>query len=265
MKFLQLFVSFCLLQCFSISLSAQAPGFAIAVDSAVAPPNQVVCVPLRSVGFTNVQSFQFSLQWDADILDFHHLENYQLPDWDETYFNDVDPNCLLAGWASITGLPVTKPDGTPLVDICFTTVAAPGSGSDIVLSNCFPPGSGGNEAFNSNNQNIWNPNLFVNGRIDIGPAPSSPTTNLTNARAAFQLQPNPSTSATTLMLNSPEAGNGIIRVTNLAGQLIWEQNIIYQSGQNQFLIPEGAFANAGLFLVMLKTEHGLSTRLLQKI
>ncbi|HLP93898.1 MAG TPA: T9SS type A sorting domain-containing protein [Saprospiraceae bacterium] len=261
MKFLQFFVSFCLLQCISISLSAQAAGFAAAVDSAVAPPNQVVCVPLRSVGFTDVVSFQFGLQWDADILSFHHLENYQLPDWDETDFNDFQPNCLLTGWASITGLPVTKPDGTALVDICFTTISAPGTGSDIVLGDCFPPGNGGNEAFNFNNQNIWNPSQFINGRIDIGPAPSSPTTNLTTASSSFKLQPNPSTSATTLILNSPEAGNGIIRVTNLAGQLVWEQNINYRSGQNQFPISGDALTN-GLFLVTLETAQGLSTRFL---
>lgn len=259
MKFLQPFVSFCLLQCISITLFAQTPGFAVAVDSAVAPPNQVVCVPLRSVGFTDVVSFQISLQWDVDVLSFDHIENFQMADWANEDFNNIQPNCLITGWASSSGLGVTYPDRTNLVDICFTTISAPGIGSDISLSSCFPPWNGDNEAYNEDSQNIWNESLFVKGRIDIIPPNTSPTTNLTTARAAFQLQPNPSTSATTIMLNSPEAGNGIIRVTNLAGQLVWEQNIIYQSGQNQFLIPEDAFANAGLFLVMLKTEQGLST------
>ncbi|HLP93899.1 MAG TPA: T9SS type A sorting domain-containing protein [Saprospiraceae bacterium] len=240
----------------------QSSNFHFSFDTATAAPNQVVCLNLKVHDFYKIVSFQMILGWDKNVVDFDHVENLQLPGWSSLDFLHLNNHCLFMGWADPPGIGVTKPDGDTIASICFKVIPMPGNSTDISLaSGCGQPGSGGNEAYNAYAQNVWNSSLFVNGHIII--IPSNAAANIPEGRNLdFQLQPNPSTASTTLFMESPEAGNGAIRVSNLTGQLLWTQRINYQSGQNQFQIPEEAIANAGLFLVTLETEGGSATRLL---
>ncbi|HAD14599.1 MAG TPA: hypothetical protein DCF33_19410 [Saprospirales bacterium] len=239
----------------------QSSNFHFSFDTATAAPNQVVCLNLKVHDFYKIVSFQVILGWDENVVDFDHVENLQLTGWTALDFWHQNNHCLWMGWSDPAGIGVTKPDGDTIASICFKVIPMPGNSTDISLaSGCGLPGSGGNEAYNAYSQNVWDSSLFGNGHIII--IPSNAAVNMPEGRNLdFQLHPNPSTTATTLFLESPEDGNGAIRVSNLTGQLVWTQHITYQSGQNQFQIPEDVLAN-GLFLVTLETGQGLSTRFL---
>lgn len=240
----------------------QSSNFHFAFDTATAAPNQVVCLNLKVHDFYKIVSFQFMFGWDETVVKFDHVENLQLIGWSAADFWQLSNRCLGISWSDPSGSGITKPDGDTIASICFKVLPMPGNYSDIFLSDtCGFPGNFTNLAYNVYAQTLWDSSLFVNGHIII--IPSNAAVKMPEGRNLnFQLQPNPSTASTTLFLESPEAGNGAIRVSNLTGQLLWTQRINYQSGQNQFQIPEEALANAGLFWVSLETEGGSATRLL---
>ncbi|MCC7467218.1 MAG: T9SS type A sorting domain-containing protein, partial [Saprospiraceae bacterium] len=140
------------------------------------------------------------------------------------------------------------------VEICFKTLPVPGNGTDVSLGSCFPPGSGGYEAYNAYAQNVWNSNLFVNGRIEV--VGNSAVKSLNKTPASILLHPNPTNSSSTLYLETPYSGAGQIQVDNLAGQLTWKQAISLQAGKNIFHIPAEAFPEGGIYLVSVLSAQG---------
>ncbi|MCC7467217.1 MAG: T9SS type A sorting domain-containing protein [Saprospiraceae bacterium] len=247
------------------TLSAQNPGFAFELDSVTATPGQVVCVPMRAVGFQEIVSFQVSIEFDANVVTFDHAENFQLPDWDEDFFNDYTSQCLLTVWSSETGQPVSRQNGTTLVDLCFKVIAQPGTSSDLSLTSCFPPGNGGNEAHDYNYNDVWDPALFVNGRIDIVPEATLPAKSPQNIQAGVRLFPNPTSAGSTLQFQARQADTGALRVTNLYGNTVWEQPIAMVAGENAFQIPANALRNPGIYQVCITSGQEVLTQLLSTL
>lgn len=244
------------------SLSAQTSGCAFAIDSVTAAPGQVVCVPVKTIGFEDMVSFQFSIEFDENVVTFDHAENFQIPDYDENSFNVYTSQCLLTGWSSETGFPVSRQNGTTLVDLCFKVISSAGTGSDLNLTSCFPIGNGSNEAYNINFQNVWTPTLFVNGRIDIASQPSLATNSTKNIQTGVKLFPNPTASGAYVQFRAIQSDAGAIRVANQYGNPVWEQAIDIEAGENLFQLPETAFREAGMYQVTIISGEELLTQLL---
>lgn len=262
MKLSQFLPACVALICCAASLSAQTSGCAFAIDSVTASPGQVVCVPMKAIGFENIVSFQLSIKFDENVVTFDHAENFQLPDFDENYFNVYTSQCLLTGWSSETGLPVSRQDGATLADLCFKVISTAGTGSDLHLTSCFPPGNGDNEAYNISFQNVWNPALFVNGRIEIVSQPFLAAKSPQNIQAGTRLFPNPTVAGTSLQFEAREKDTGSIRVINPYGHTVWEQSIRIETGENLFYIPEEAIRNAGMYQVSITSGKEVLTQLL---
>lgn len=262
MKLSQLLPACLALICCAASLSAQTSGCAFAIDSVTAAPGQVVCVPVKTIGFEDMVSFQFSMEFDENVVAFDHAENFQIPDYDETSFNVYTSQCLLTGWASETGFPVSRQDGTTLVDLCFKVISSAGTGSDLNLTSCFPVGNGSNEAYNISIQNVWTPTLFVNGRIDIASQPSLATNSPKNIQAGVKLFPNPTASGASVQFRAIQSDAGAIRVTNLYGNTVWEQAIAIEAGENVFSIPGATLGSTGMYQVTITSGREVLTQLL---
>lgn len=246
-------------------LQSQAQGFGVTVDSAQAPSNQIICVPVRALGFTDVASYQYSLQWNPEVLAFHHTQNYNLPDLTASFFNEITPGVLLTGWSPPNGLGTTKANGTVLYDVCFTTVGAVGSSTDITPGgDGFPPGSGSAEAHNNNFEEIYNAGLNIPGYVEItAQAGTSGTSSaLQNAANAFQLSPNPTTSSARVVFKAVKVENAVLLVTDAQGKTVMEQKISVRVGDNAFEIPASALNVKGMYQVSLKTEQGVSSQML---
>ncbi len=246
-------------------LQSNAQGFGVTVDDAQAASNQIVCVPVRAIGFNDISSYQYSLKWDTQVLSFHHTQQFNLPDLTASYFNEITPGTILAGWSSPTGEGVTKVDGTTLYEVCFTAIGAVGSGTELVPGgDGFPPGSGSAEAHNDNFENIYNPGSNTPGFVEItAQAGTSGTSSaLQNTENAFQLSPNPTTSSARVIFKAIKAENAVLLVTDAQGKAVMEQKISVRLGDNAFEIPASALNVKGMYQISLKTEQGVTSQML---
>ena len=79
MKLITAFLTACLLA--SSAFSQNTPFFVTPGSDTVAQ-GQLVCVPVRVQGFNNLATLLIAINWDPQVLTFHHTQAYNLPDMD---------------------------------------------------------------------------------------------------------------------------------------------------------------------------------------
>ena len=247
------------------SVSSNAQGFGIILDSLELEPNQIGCVAVRSVGFTDIVSFQYSLTWNPTVLAFDHIQNPNLPNWTSDDYYQSNGGTLLVGWADMFGLERTIADTTIHYQACFKAIGVLGSHSDIIPGGMgFPAGSGSAEAYNIDFEDVWTDSLIVNGYINIGVLSGSAGIQEASERAAiaFQLAPNPSPGVTQILLDSDTEGPAQISVSDALGREVFGQQVRVLMGKNKFEIPANALTSKGMHQVTLRTKTGTSTQIL---
>jgi hypothetical protein len=246
-----------------IAFNLNGQGFSVVVDSVQAQPGQTVCVPVRAKGFVEIVSFQYTLTWNQQVLTYTDVQNLNLPGWSEDLdFGLLLPDHLYVGWAHPLTDCYTTSDGDVLFEVCFVAIGPLGSGSPISAgSTGFPPGNGGAEAYNCLFQDVWSTSGNVPGYVDITNT-SSTFDVLQTSINPFQLNPNPTQTSTQLTYQSTSSAKAVLLVTNSLGQLVFQQNVSIQIGENQFEIPANALNVKGMYQVSLKTEQGLSSQML---
>ena len=260
------FASLVLCALFTASfLNLNAQGFGVVVDSAKAAPDQIICVPLKAHGFTDIVSFQYSLTWDSTVLQYEHIQNSQLPGFSEMDVHAITPNALLVAWSEPNGNSITKVDGALVYEVCFKTIGIVGNSTDINSgSEGFQPGTGGAEAYNSTLDNVWTPTLNVPGFVQIVSLESTLGSSDAAALAqpSFQLSPNPTHDSTRVVLNAAITGRANLSVTDTSGKKVFEFNTSVQAGENIFEIPAKSLNAKGMYQVTLQTAQGVSSQML---
>lgn len=259
------FPAFAIATAFSLcAFQTNAQGFGVDMDSTEVEPNKITCVPARALGFNNIQSFQYSLTWDPQVLEFDHVQNLGITGWLTSDFNKIASNRLLLGWSDILGEPRTKPDGAILYEICFKAIALVGNSSEITPgTEGFPPASGGAEARNALGENVWNPNINTPGYVEIVTGGTLGASDLaSSAEQSFQLAPNPTQSTSQVIFKAANSGAANLSVTDASGRTVLEQKITVRTGENRFEIPAKALTAKGMYQVSLKTDLGVSTQML---
>lgn len=90
-----------------------------------------VCVEVTVDSFMNIQSAQFGVAWNEDVVSYTGVENCVLPDFLLNESN-VANGSLDFLWFDNTGVtPVTLNDGDVLMELCFTAVGAGGTSTDV--------------------------------------------------------------------------------------------------------------------------------------
>ncbi len=80
------------------------------------------CLDLRVRDFTNIASFQYSLNWDATILGGASVQEFGLSDLTMANFNVSVPGMLRVGWDDTNLQGVTLPNNQLLFQICFDAI-----------------------------------------------------------------------------------------------------------------------------------------------
>jgi hypothetical protein len=93
------------------------------ITNANAKSDEEVCLDVKVKNFKEIQSFQYTLQWDPLALQFVKLSNFNLLGLDLSGFNlnstNIDGN-IGVSWYQPN--PVTIPDSTTIFQICFKPV-----------------------------------------------------------------------------------------------------------------------------------------------
>lgn len=100
-------------------------GFLISLDDyAAMDAGESFCLPLRVTNFNDLVGIQFSLNYDATKLTFVEARNpifiTPLPDVSVLSIANPNPGEITATWNDPTTAGVSLPDGTVLVELCFT-------------------------------------------------------------------------------------------------------------------------------------------------
>ena len=244
---------------FSFALNAQ--NFAVKPDSTLVKQGQVGCVAVVAQGFTNIAGYQYSLEFNEQVMTFHHAQNFGLPDMSAANFNLYQPGVLATAWTDPVAAGITRVDGTVLYEVCFTAVGSVGSSSPVTPGGTLPPNVGGAGVYDGLGNDLWNPNFNVPGLVEINLAASAKDLN-NPADASFELSPNPTQSAALARLKSGIATEGTLSVTDASGRLVLEQKIKVRVGENDFEIPAKALTAKGMYQITIKTAQGISSQIL---
>lgn len=96
------------------------PGdLTISVADASGECGNTVCVNVTVDNFDDIIGLEYTISWDASVLDFVNVEGFNLPSLSGGNFNQIG-NSLIVSWNNNTA--VTRPDGTAIYQMCFNLV-----------------------------------------------------------------------------------------------------------------------------------------------
>lgn len=139
---------------------------AISPEQSQVEAGESICVDVVAGNFADIISMQFSIEWDASLLLFDEVTNFNLPDLTHTNFGNPFSNTLTFSWVDYSLLGQTLDDASPLFSVCFTALSSTGS-SNIDFTDT-PTDI---EIINSNDEEV---SLSANsGVITVGPPTST--------------------------------------------------------------------------------------------
>lgn len=90
-----------------------------------------VCVQVRVDNFTEVESMQFSMSWDPNIITYTGVQNFNLVNLTGGSFGSTMAGSLRCIWDEGSGGSATLANNTRIFDICFDIVGSSGQMSDV--------------------------------------------------------------------------------------------------------------------------------------
>ena len=133
-------------------------GFKIIANDVYAKQGNRVCVPVTVNDFDSLILLQYAMHWDNTKLNYECVRGAVSPIIPTFNAPVAAPGTLLLQWEDpnlISGIGVSKSDGTRIYEVCFNAIGAPGTESNITIDGFgfgFPPdfvtdfGSGVNAA-----------------------------------------------------------------------------------------------------------------------
>ena len=98
-----------------------------------APSGAGLCVPIQVKGFVNLIAMQYTLAWDAKVLEFKGVDKPGLPYLDQADFgfNRVKEGLLPFVWINDALQSTTISDGSTIYEVCFKVIGSSGQSSAI--------------------------------------------------------------------------------------------------------------------------------------
>lgn len=96
-------------------------GLNISVGNASDTTGAQVCLPVTATGFTDLESVQFSMSYDEDLLSFQQVQNFNEPFGAGNFGTPPDQpeGTIRVSWSNMEGGSSSVDDGTVLFEICF--------------------------------------------------------------------------------------------------------------------------------------------------
>jgi len=233
------------------SFNLNAQGFGFLIDSITVQPGQDFCVSVKTKNYIEILTFQGFIFWDAQVITFKKVENFNLPNMYaiDFVFTPQNPNRLIFRWDDPTLMCASRDSGEALFDLCFSAIGANDTNtfirSDSGLAGiCFSP--------------FGIVPMDKDTGLVIISNPSSISNALQNEAFSFNLSPNPTASSAQVIFQSQSSGNAILLLTDALGRIVFEQKVTVNIGENRFEIPASALKIRGMYQVSLQTEKGIS-------
>lgn len=98
-------------------------------------PQESACISLNSEYFSNITELDLTLNWDASVVTFDAAFPYGLPDFTDANldYDNVATGVLKINYTNPRG--AFFPGFENFLDLCFTATGAPGSSTDVTITN----------------------------------------------------------------------------------------------------------------------------------
>ncbi len=114
----------------------EVKGVFFYMDDVEADRGETVCLDVKVKNFNQIESNQYSVNWDPKELEFVAIKNIQLKDMSQTNFGlqrTAEGNFAVS-WFDPSLKGVTLPDGSPIYQVCFNVKAASGAEASVKFS-----------------------------------------------------------------------------------------------------------------------------------
>lgn len=211
---------------------------------------ETVNVKFTSEQFEEMLGYQFTLEFDNEVMEFVDMNSGDLPNLSAGNFGltKVDEGMITTSWNSSTGISLDKED--EMMNLNFV---ATGSGS---LSTALKISSRATEveAYKSSDESVELMNVvlgFNNG---------TETTIVEGAYELYQNTPNPFTTETKVGFNLPRNETATISVFDVSGKLIKQVKKDFAMGYNEVIFNKEELRSSGILYYQLQTSEFTDTR-----
>lgn len=85
-----------------------------------AEEGEETCMNVTVRGFNDIQSAQFTIEWDESVLTYKRLDNVQLPEFGSANANEINSDKLRISWNPLS--PASLSDNTSIFQLCFDVI-----------------------------------------------------------------------------------------------------------------------------------------------
>lgn len=105
------------------------PGLTLSAGDYEGFQNEQICVDVKVANFDLINSMQFTIHFEDNVLGFSGVQNIQVPGMTAANFTDLGGGNIEVKWESSDGFGFVLPDGTVVFQLCFDLVGSPGPGA----------------------------------------------------------------------------------------------------------------------------------------
>lgn len=206
-------------------------------------------VPVKVADFKNVSSFQFTLEWDKDILAFESAQGEGLPGvvFGEKYTEDGQLTVL---WYNLQGGSSSLSDKQSAFTVTFRTKGNLGDRSPVSLSSARTPLLAYDDANGAMVAEAVAGSVEINPVLGVESDPAKPT-----SYKLYQNEPNPFTDEVKFRFALPQRSKVVLRVTNATGQTLFKTEKTFEQGTHVILWEgkndQEVAVNSGVYFVQL--------------
>ncbi|MEM6345938.1 MAG: LamG-like jellyroll fold domain-containing protein [Bacteroidota bacterium] len=246
---------------FNNSPARPAPGRSLkfVVDQAAAQPGDLISIPVSVKDFNDIAGYQYTLQWDPNVLQFEAIEDKAL----EAIYGTQDAanGNLTAAWFDLAGQSVSLNDGEVAFEMTFRVVGQMGSQTSFNITSALTP----SQAYEGDLTLIevtTEPNVLTVGA----------TTSVDPQLAGYsfvQNFPNPFTSSTAFEFSLGQSENVKFEIYSLTGQVVRSFEGRYTAGDHSLewdgKTLNGVDVSEGVYLVRMTAGEFSSSIRVQKL
>ena len=221
---------------------------AVFMNDYYASTGDEISIPLRVKDFINITGYQFSLNWNPEVLEFIETENKNT----EAHFGTtrIADGLLMVSWFLSTTQPVTLNDEEELFELKFRVKGERGTNSEIEIMN----GPVRSEAYDQNLQLM--DIATTNGSVKVGDVTEvfqSPSSQIN-----LSVQPNPFSNSANIIFTVAQENHVQIVIYDLLGKQMKKIEADFSAGKHQIEWSSDEAGNPlaeGLYHVRMQAKN----------
>jgi len=252
-----------LLSFFLLFLTTKGTGqVSLLAESVEAITGQTISIPIKVVGFKDIFSMQFSINWDSTVLDFKEVNGFteELPQFGKDGIGDGDvaSGKLIVVWFDNSLSGINLEDSTAIMILQFQVIGEEGAKSTISFSD-FPALIEIVDATSTILETV-----LIEGQVAV-PDMSTATTYLQaqNGMRLFQNHPNPFYRNTTIKTSFEKAELVLFTITDAQGRIVHSEQFQSSRGIKHIPLPQHLFPIAGIYQYTIQgSKYQLSKQMI---